>query len=87
LILISGAYFPKFWVNFQNVKNPKPVSYLWLEIRAGFWWEMPGFGGKCPLPDLGATVRVSLKKLCFFAFILQTEYTPPTTMAVSFRFL
>jgi hypothetical protein len=42
IFLISGAYFPKFWVNFQNVKT-KTCAYLWLEIEPGFV-GMPGFG-------------------------------------------
>jgi hypothetical protein len=64
LILISGAYFLKFW-EILKCQNPKPVSICGWKLSRVLW-EMPGFGGKCPLPDLGATVRVS--KLCFFCF-------------------
>jgi hypothetical protein len=84
LILISGAYFLEILGQFSKCQNQNLFSYLWLEIEPGFVGNA-GFGGKCPLPDLG--LRVSLKKKLCFAFILQTEYTPPTTMAVSFRFL
>jgi hypothetical protein len=64
------------------MSKPKKPVCGWKLSRV--LWEMPGFGGKCPLPDLGATGSSLVKKIMFFfAFILQTEYTPPTTMAVS----
>jgi hypothetical protein len=42
LILISGAYFPKFWVNFQNVKTKTCLSVAGNSSRVLV--GMPGFG-------------------------------------------
>jgi hypothetical protein len=77
LILISGAYFLKFW-SILKCQNPKPVFICGWKLSRVLW-EMPGFGGKCPLPDLGATVRVSLKNYVFFLlyFTKPNIHLPP----------